>query len=236
MIKTIAHSIISSLGWLMFGLIWISSCRPSQDKVEPLSPPLIDSTTNILETTHIDYDTTLWKEIINSNTIQLDIRYATVDNFTKEQIYECGRCFLRPIVADKILRLAHDISERYGHRLVLYDCYRPLPAQYKLWKIVPDARYVTPPHKGSMHNRGLAVDLSIIGPHGQPLDMGTSYDFFGPAAYTDYEHADPLIRNNRKILHELMLLHGFTGIRTEWWHYSLKSESFSLSDWVWECD
>lgn len=120
--------------------------------------------------------------------------------------------------------------------LKLFDCYRPRPAQQKLWNIVPDARYVTPPNKGSMHNRGLAVDITLIDKDGNELEMGTEYDFFGQEAYTTNTALPKDILKNRKILTKLMNIHGMKGIRTEWWHFSLKSEKAPLDEWEWECE
>ena len=198
-----------------------------QDEIEEI--PIVDPIT-------YDYDTTAWKEITERSGLVLDIRYATENNFTEKQIYPCPRCFLRPVMADRILRLQKDIKERYGMSLKLFDCYRPRPAQQKLWDIVPDARYVTPPSKGSMHNRGLAVDITLVDEKGEELDMGTEYDFFGYKAYTTNKDLPKEILKNRDILTKLMNVHGMKGIRTEWWHFSLKTEKAVLDSWEWECD
>lgn len=212
------------------------SCKSSTN-VEPIPPTQIQkSTANIKEKPELDYELALWKEIINTNGVLLDIRYATVSNFTKAQIYECARCFLRPELALIINKIHDDIQKRYGYGLKLYDCYRPRSAQQKLWDIVPSAMYVTPPKKGSMHNRGLAVDLTIVDENGIELDMGTDYDFFGKEAHRTYVHPDPEVRKNRNLLKLLMEAHGLTGIRTEWWHYSLKTVFYDFSDWAWKCN
>ncbi len=184
----------------------------------------------------IDYDVTQWMEITEEEGAILDIRYATDDNFTKNQIYPCGRCFLRPELASRIKTLQSDIYKRYGFRLKLFDCYRPRPAQQKLWDIVPDERYVTSPSKGSMHNRGLAVDVTLVDKEGVELDMGTPYDFFGPAAYTTNMDLPKEVLKNRKILTKMMEIHGLKGIRTEWWHFSLKTVQAPLDDWEWPCE
>ena len=87
-----------------------------------------------------------------------------------------------------------------------------------------------------MHNRGLAVDLTIVDENGKELDMGTDYDFFGKEAHRTYVDPDPEVRKNRNLLKLLMEAHGLTGIRTEWWHYSLKTVSYDFSDWEWKCN
>lgn len=183
-----------------------------------------------------DYDTLLWKEITTEDHgILLDIKYATTDNFTKNQIYDCPRCLLRPLLADKIIMAHQDIQKKYGLRIKLFDCYRPRPAQQKLWDIVPDARYVTRPSKGSMHNRGLAVDLTLVDYQGVELDMGTGFDEFSKLSHTDHSLLNDTIKKNRLLLHDLMIDYGLSGIRTEWWHYSLKSSNAELSSYEWKC-
>ena len=184
----------------------------------------------------IDYDLSQWQEITEDNGVVLDIRYATDNNFTKKQIYPCGRCFLRPELASRIIKLQQDISRRYGMKLKLFDCYRPRPAQQKLWDIVPNAKYVTPPSKGSMHNRGLAVDVTLVGKNGQDLDMGTPYDFFGIEAHPTYTNLPDEVLKNRKILTKMLDIHGLKGINTEWWHFSLKTVQSPLDDWEWPCN
>lgn len=184
----------------------------------------------------IDYDVSQWKELTSEHGVLLDVRYATTNNFTKQQIYDCGRCFLRPELADRILGLQRDIQQRYGLSLKLFDCYRPRPAQQKLWDVVPDETYVTHPSKGSMHNRGLAVDLTLVNKDGEELDMGTEYDFFGRRAHIDFYDLPADVLKNRKLLAKMMEIQGLKGIQSEWWHYSLKTEQAPLDDWVWPCD
>jgi len=165
----------------------------------------------------------------------LDIRYATKNNFTNEQIYPCGRCFLRKEAKIALAKAEKELNGK-GYKLVLFDCYRPAPAQQKLWKIVPNPDYVTPPEKGSMHNRGLAVDLSLVDMQGKPIDMGTPYDYFGEEAHTDYKAHSENVLQNRALLTGTMEKFGFKGIRTEWWHFSLANISSPIASWEWSCD
>lgn len=167
--------------------------------------------------------------------MQLDIRYATKNNFTKEQIYPCGRCFLRKEAKQALAEAEKELKKK-GYKFVLFDCYRPAPAQQKLWEIVPNPDYVTPPEKGSMHNRGLAVDLSLMDIDGNLLDMGTSYDYFGKEAHTDYMDHPKEVLDNRKLLTETMEKFGFKGIRTEWWHFSFQNLSSPINSWEWGCN
>ena len=215
-------------------VLLVSSCknanRPLPEQDVPSQQKLVEPEQNPK-----DYPSD-WEEISSNDGVILDLRYATTDNFTGKVIYNCPRCFLRPEVATSIKQLQKDISKRYGWSLKLFDCYRPRPAQQMLWDIVPDPNYVTPPNKGSMHNRGLALDLTIVDKTGKELDMGTAFDFFGSEAYYDYTNHNAEILRNRRVLRKLMELHGFTGIRTEWWHFSNTSITYPLSDWEWPCD
>ncbi|MCY7327181.1 MAG: D-alanyl-D-alanine dipeptidase [Saprospiraceae bacterium] len=167
--------------------------------------------------------------------IRLDIRYATTDNFTKAKIYDCPRCLLRPAAAAAIAK-AHKMLQKKGLGLKMFDCYRPRPYQQRLWDKVPNADYVTPPAKGSMHSRGAAVDLTIVDASGKELDMGTPYDFFGVAAHTDHANLPAKVLANRRLLRETLEAVGFRGIRTEWWHFSFQGKNYPLSDYVWPCD
>ena len=181
-----------------------------------------------------DYDTTKWKELTASDGFVIDIKYATTDNFVKEKIYPCARFFLRPKVAEALMNVNKELKTQ-GYKLKLFDGYRPRPAQQKLWDKVPDPNYVAPPSKGSMHNRGVAVDLTFADLKGNEIDMGTPYDFFGPKAHHDCTNLPKEILQLRLKLKSVMEKHGFQSIRTEWWHYSYTIGSYPLDDWEWVC-
>jgi zinc D-Ala-D-Ala dipeptidase len=166
--------------------------------------------------------------------IKLDIRYATTDNFTKAQIYDCAKCYLRPEAAEAIAK-AHKDLQKQGLGLKMFDCYRPRPYQQRLWDKVPNPDYVTPPAKGSMHGRGAAVDLTIVDKNGKELDMGTPYDFFGEKAHYDYTNLPEKVLQNRKLLRNTLEKYGFKGIRTEWWHLSYVLKEYPLSVELWDC-
>src|SRR5688572_28395949 len=105
-----------------------------------------------------DYDTTQWTELTSKDGYVVDIKYATTDNFVNEAVYPCGRCFLKPAAA-KSISIIRDKLAKEGYKLKFFDCYRPRPVQQNLWDKVPDPNYVARPSEGSMHNRGVAVDL-----------------------------------------------------------------------------
>ena len=166
--------------------------------------------------------------------IKIDIKYATTDNFVKEKMYNCGKCFLRPEVAEAIVKAQKQLQKK-GYSLKMFDCYRPRPFQQRLWDKVPDDRYVTNPKKGSMHNRGAAVDLTLMDKNGKEVDMGTAYDFFGEKAYQTCTDLPKNVLENRALLNKTMESVGFKTIRTEWWHFSYTKKKYALSDWLWDC-
>ena len=183
----------------------------------------------------IDYDTTRWLDLAHLEpTLQIDIRYATDSNFMERRVYDCGRCWLRPAVAEAVVAVHHQLRTQ-GYGLKLWDCYRPRPVQWELWKTTPDRRYVSDPRRGSMHNRGAAVDLTLVDSLGHEVDMGTPYDFFGPRAYTAYTDLPEPVLEHRRLLRETMVEHGFRFIRTEWWHYAYRGGGYPLSDDLWPC-
>lgn len=176
-----------------------------------------------------------WTEIKELDpTILLDLRYATDNNFVKEKMYDCGRCFFRTAVAEALVK-AHKLLKKKGLGLKMYDCYRPRPIQWKLWNKVPDPRYVADPRKGSMHNRGMAADLTIVDKDGKELDMGTDFDYFGEKAYHAYTKLPKEVLENRQLLKKTMADVGMKFTTTEWWHYSYRAKTFPIADWVWEC-
>lgn len=227
--------------------VFLIQCRPtSTDKTEHLveaSPDTLQVDTTTVAPANPtpappvpDYDTIEWADIhLLDESIVLDMRYATENNFVEEKMYECGRCFLRPEVAQKVVKVHRRLQTR-GLGLKMFDCFRPRPIQWKLWEKVPDKRYVSDPRKGSMHNRGAAVDLTIIDENGEQLDMGTTYDFFGPEAWSTYQDLPDTVLANRQLLKSLLEAEGFAGIRTEWWHFSYPGKGYALSDMLWNCE
>lgn len=179
-------------------------------------------------------------ELIKLDTLKdgfaYDIRYAGTNNFLKEPFYDCAVCYLRPEVAKALKEVNHYFCE-LGYRILLYDCYRPVSAQKKMWAAYPNPQYVANPYtSGSIHNRGAAVDLSLVTLEGEPVDMGTDHDFFGVQAHIDYTKLPKKVLENRKLLQKGMLLFGFETIRTEWWHFNYKKNySFAIIDFNFPC-
>ena len=165
-----------------------------------------------------------------------DMKYATEDNFLKTKVYDCAECYIRAKTARALIAANTELMVK-GYRIKFFDCYRPHDVQKKMWKIVPNPQYVANPAKGSIHNKGGAVDITLVDKEGKELDMGTGFDFFGKEAHHDYTKHPKEILENRKLLKETMEKHGFWGIRTEWWHYNLTSASNGkVANFRWECE
>lgn len=153
--------------------------------------------------------------------ILIDIRYATTNNFMKKAIYPSARCLLQKPVAERLARVQERL-ERDGLGLKIFDAYRPLSAQWELWKIVPNPTFVADPRKGSKHNRGAAVDVTLVDSLGNELAMPTEYDEFVRAARSTYDKLPTPILENRAKLHNAMKAEGFIPNPSEWWHFDDK--------------
>ena len=166
-----------------------------------------------------------------------DMKYATEDNFLKAKVYDCAECYLRYKTVKALIK-ANTKFMKKGLRIKLFDCYRPLDIQKKMWTIVSNPEYVADPKKGSIHNRGGAVDITLVDANGKELDMGTSFDHFGPEAHHDYERFSDEIKANRKYLRNTMTSFGFRIFESEWWHYNLKKSvrNYEVSNFKWECE
>ncbi len=149
-----------------------------------------------------------------------DLRYATKNNFTHEKLYKKGnKTFLRKPVADALAQVQGELNKN-GMGLKIFDAYRPYAVTKKMWELIQDDRYVADPKKGSGHNRGTAVDLTIINLQtGEELDMGTSFDNFTDTAHQTFTALPAAILQNRQLLKTTMEKYGFIALRTEWWHY-----------------
>lgn len=163
-------------------------------------------------------------------TFVLDIRYATEDNFTKTVLYPAAAAKLRRVAAESLAAVQRELRTM-GLGLKIFDGYRPLAIQWKLWEIVPNPDFVADPRKGSKHNRGAAVDLTLIDSLGNELEMPTGYDDFTERASHEYTALSEQVLANRALLLEVMTKHGFLPIKSEWWHYDFHGwERFPVMD------
>lgn len=156
--------------------------------------------------------------------IVVDLRYATEQNFTGDVIYEFTDAWLRYGTVKKLM-LVQDELRQNGLYLKIWDSFRPTSAQFRLWQVCPDARYVANPHKGfSSHSRGGTVDVTLAYSDGSEVKMPTGYDDFSTLADRDYSDCDPASAANVRYLEELMIKHGFKPYQAEWWHYTYTEE------------
>ncbi|GEC72880.1 D-alanyl-D-alanine dipeptidase [Flavobacterium flevense] len=186
--------------------------------------------------TAIAEDTTFVNLKEYSTDFVYDMKYATEDNFLKAKVYDCAECYLRLKTVQALIAANKEFLKK-GYRIKLFDCYRPLAIQKSMWKIVPNPEYVADPAKGSIHNRGGAVDITLVDKNGKELDMGTPFDFFGVEAGHNYPNLSKKVKNNRSFLKKIMTQHNFKSLDSEWWHYNLQS---ALKDKVantkWDCE
>jgi len=155
--------------------------------------------------------------------LHVDLVYATHRNFTKTILYENAEAYMAKRAAEALANVERDLN-RKGLGLKIYDAFRPFAATCKIWRLVPDRRYAANPAKGSDHNRGRAVDLTIVDlKTGEELDMGTGFDNFTDTAHHSFAFLPAQVISNRKLLRQTMWRHGFSGVPTEGWHYKWKT-------------
>lgn len=149
----------------------------------------------------------------------LDIRYATTNNFTGEKIYNLAKAYARKPVAESLKKIQADLKQK-GLGIKIFDAYRPYKATVKFYEVYHDTTYVASPYRGSRHNRGCALDLTVINlKSGEELKMPTGYDSFKKEAWPTSPVSDPVIRKNRALLIDAMQKHGFKVNSSEWWHF-----------------
>jgi len=166
-------------------------------------------------------------------TIKLDIRYATENNFVGKIVYPEARAFLQKPAAAALLRVHKKLKKR-GLGLVIFDGYRPWAITKLFWEVTPEEKrkFVANPAKGSKHNRGCAVDLSIYDlKTGALLPMPSGFDEFSERASPDYTGGTVEERANRDLLRKLMEAEGFIVNANEWWHFDYKDwEKYAIYD------
>lgn len=175
---------------------------------------------------------------INPN-IRVHLRYSSINNFLKQDLYGCvDSAFLQSKTAKMLSDAQDKLSEIDSTlHLLVWDGVRPRSVQWKMWEalkmpIDQKKRYVSNPRNGSIHNYGCAVDLTICDDGGRRLNMGTDFDYFGHAANTNLEYImvnDGTLNfrqlDNRKLLRKVMTQAGFSAITSEWWHFNSMSRS-----------
>lgn len=161
-----------------------------------------------------------------------DFKYATTDNFTGKILYTEPAAYLR-LPAAKALQKAINLLKSKGLTIKIFDAYRPYTATQIMWKVVPDVRFAADPARGSSHNRGAAIDLTLVDEEtGLELEMPTAFDDFSEKAHHSYMQLPKSVLDNRALLKAVMEEAGFVALPTEWWHYSLPhaAQKFPLLD------
>lgn len=200
------------------GTFRITPARPIEEvRVEALRarPPVEEGTFRATDLVDL---TTL------SPTIKLDIRYATKNNFLGVPLYTSARAFLQRPAASALLR-AHESLAKQGLGLLIFDAYRPWYVTKIFWECTPEAQrtFVADPAKGSRHNRGCAVDVTIYDlKTGKAVSMVSGYDEFTERAHPDYAGGTPEQRAHRAALRSALEAEGFTVYEAEWWHFDYK--------------
>lgn len=154
----------------------------------------------------------------------LDIRYATENNFTGKKLYAAARCLLRPEVAANLAK-AQALLKPKGYGLKVFDCYRPFSVQKKMWEAMPVRGLVAPPARGgSNHNRGAAVDVTLVKLDGSQVEMPTEYDEFrSKAARINSTLPSKAAQRHRTLLQDALMRSGFKPMYMEWWHFDAEN-------------
>jgi D-alanyl-D-alanine dipeptidase len=190
-------------------------------------PPVVRSTAEYDRLVAADPD----KRLVEITDIPRDVRYATTNNFMHVKLYPVSKVFLRRPAAIALHEVERELA-REGLGLKIFDGYRPYRVTVRMWKPIRNPDFVADPAKGSRHNRGAAVDLTLIDLRtGRELPMPTGYDDFTPRARQDFSDLPHEELVNRARLREAMKSHGFDPLPSEWWHFDFHGwERFELLD------
>jgi D-alanyl-D-alanine dipeptidase len=171
------------------------------------------------------------QQLVEITDIPTDVRYATANNFMHTPLYPVARVFLRAPAARALHEVERDLATR-GLGLKVFDGYRPYSVTVRMWEPIKNPDFVADPAKGSRHNRGAAVDLTLIDlKTGAELPMPTPYDDFTSRARQDFNDLPADAIANRATLREAMVRHGFDPLPSEWWHFDYHGwERFDLLD------
>lgn len=214
----------------------ISSCKSLQSSQKETESLVIKSKPILVKNLEETNDTTFVNLKEYDANFVLDMKYATLNNFLKTKVYDCAECYLRYKTVRNLINANKEFQLK-SYSIKIFDCYRPLDVQKKMWELVPNPDYVANPKTGSIHNRGGAVDITIVDANGKELDMGTEFDFFGPEAAHNYEKVSNQVKINRAYLKQVMLSNNFKSFDSEWWHYNLiDSQKDPIANFKWKCE
>lgn len=195
--------------------------KPMSDKASFLKIVAEDSTQTMVELKSIVPD------------LVYDLRYANKNNFTGLRLYpkNTDETYLRLKPSSALAKVADELRKK-GLGIKVWDAYRPYSVTVQFWKLIHDDRYVANPAKGSGHNRGISIDLSLVDLlTGKDIDMPTDFDNFSDTAHHGATNCDDVKIKNRELLRTTMEKFGFARFETEWWHYSWPdAEKYSILD------
>lgn len=220
MIYKIPHR---SYSWSLCTLIFfcVSQAGAQPLTISQYGTPVMDKVEQYQNAVKMEPDKKLVELHSVSPGIVYDLRYAGTNNFISRRMYppKTRHTFMRKPAAEALALVQKELNEqKLG--LKIYDAYRPYSVTVTFWELIKDERYVANPSKGSGHNRGLAVDLTIIDlTTGKELDMGTGFDNFTDTAHHTFTSLPSAVMQNRKLFKDVMTKHGFEIFETEWWHY-----------------
>jgi zinc D-Ala-D-Ala dipeptidase len=217
--KIVFHRYISLLAVVFF--FHVNNGFTQQTTISKYGVPVLDKLVVYQQSIHNDSAKKMVELRKAVPGIVYDLRYAGTNNFMHRAMYapppHCT--FLRTMAARALGNVQKELNSK-GYGLKIFDAYRPYSVTVSFWELVHDERYVANATKGSAHNRGLAVDLTIIDcKTKRELDMGTGFDNFTDSAHHSFTGFSPTVLQNRQLLRETMQKHGFNILETEWWHY-----------------
>ena len=154
----------------------------------------------------------------------VELKYATTSNFTGLVVYDFTEVYLRYSTVLKLMDVQAELRDQ-GYRLKVWDAFRPLKAQEKLWNAKPDPRYVSNPWTGTnSHSRGNTIDVTLVNAEGREVEMPTGFDDFTSYADRDYSDCTDAAAKHALLLQETMEKHGFVGLQSEWWHFTEETD------------
>lgn len=159
-------------------------------------------------------------EISEKDGVLIDMIYATPNNFTNKILYNNNICLLREGTVRKLLKANHNLN-KLGFKMKIWDAFRPIIYQRKMWEIYPNEKFVTNPEKGnSNHCKGCAVDVTLCTLDNKEIKMPTKFDYFGPESNRNYyKNLDKETQKNVVLLENNMRENGFSPFPSEWWHF-----------------
>lgn len=230
-IKKILSGTFGILSIFLATALIVVSCTDKKSETNPYNLELINTYDAYMQSVAADSANLMVDLEMHIPGIVLDIRYADTNNFTGKKIYTAPKAFMRLPAADSLLKIQKLLAaENLG--IKVYDAYRPYAGTLYFYEVYPDTTFVAAPWKGSIHNRGVAIDLTLINLEtGEELAMPTPFDEFSERASHNYMDIDSVRLVNRDKLKTIMIQNGFTMYEHEWWHYNLKDRSgYALMD------